>query len=149
MESKKRTIVVTRNGKKKTSISSSLEDTAKVAKEFAKTLRGGEVVALSGELGAGKTTFVQSLARALGVKESVTSPTFIIMSVYDLPKKVRGIETLCHIDAYRLTHGKELHAIGVEDYRRRKFVVTLIEWPERVAEILPESTLWVEITISH
>ncbi len=107
---------------------------------------GGDVVALSGELGAGKTTFTQAVARAFRVSDPVTSPTFIIMNVFGISPVARGIATLCHVDAYRLEKGEELLNVGIEDYMGNPSVVTLIEWPERVAEILPESTLWVEIT---
>lgn len=125
-------------------LAASLEETEKIARELAVSLHGGEVIALSGELGAGKTTFVQYMAHILGVREPVTSPTFVVMNVYDVPKK-KDITKLCHIDAYRLSRGFELENVGVGDYLSQSFAVTIIEWPEHVAEILPKSTLRVEI----
>ena len=144
-----RSISITRGDEKKVSHSYSLKDTEKIARELTRRLSGGDVIALSGELGAGKTTFVQGIAREFGIKDAVTSPTFVIMNAYEVSPDDRGITALCHIDAYRLEKGKELASIGVEEYMGNPSVVTLIEWPERVAEILPESTLWVEITISR
>lgn len=115
------------------------------AKKFVGWLQGGEVVALSGDLGAGKTTFTKGVATAMGVQGDVTSPTFVLMKVY--PVKQNNIKTLVHIDAYRLTSGADLIALGADDYVGKKNAVTFIEWPERVQDILPEDTIW--ITIEH
>lgn len=91
---------------KKIYISHSPEETFTLGKELAATFQGGEVLALSGDLGAGKTAFVQGLAAGLNVKGRVNSPTFTIMKLY--PAKKGNIKQLCHIDAYRLSSGKEL-----------------------------------------
>ncbi|HTK04525.1 MAG TPA: tRNA (adenosine(37)-N6)-threonylcarbamoyltransferase complex ATPase subunit type 1 TsaE [Candidatus Eisenbacteria bacterium] len=104
------------------------------AKEFARGLRGGEVIGLVGDLGAGKTTFVQLLAAALGVKEAVKSPTFILMQVLPTAKRT-GAHRLCHVDAYRLKDWDELAAIGFEDYAGEANTVTVVEWADRVPEI--------------
>ena len=115
----------------------------KLAAEFIKHLRGGEVVALQGDLGAGKTTFVKGIAQALGIKKDVTSPTFVLMKVY--PVKHEAIKSLVHIDAYRLSSGDELLSLGVTDFISKKDTITFIEWPERVHDILPISTIWIKI----
>lgn len=117
----------------------SVEETHAFARHFLKELHGGDVIALSGELGAGKTTFVQGLARALGIREQITSPTFVLMKVYQLPKVMNDITQLCHIDAYRLGSADELAAIGAGEYIGDAKTLTVIEWPERVAGLIPRN----------
>lgn len=103
------------------------------------------VIALSGELGAGKTTFAQALARALGViEEQVTSPTFIIQKTY--PLEGQAFSTLVHIDAYRLEHSRELLALGWEELIQDPGNLIIVEWPERVADLLPKSALTMRLT---
>ncbi|HTM67660.1 MAG TPA: tRNA (adenosine(37)-N6)-threonylcarbamoyltransferase complex ATPase subunit type 1 TsaE [Candidatus Binatia bacterium] len=104
------------------------------AHEFASSLRGGEVIGLVGDLGAGKTTFVQMLAAALGVESAVKSPTFILMQVLPTARRT-GAHRLCHVDAYRLKDWEELAAIGFEEYAGEARTVTLVEWADRVPEI--------------
>jgi len=108
-----------------------------VAARIAKTLRGGDVVALHGELGAGKTTFVRALARAFGIRVRVTSPTFILMRCYRVSRNPRGIRRLCHVDAYRIRRASELHSIGIGEYLNSPDTVTLVEWADRVKSIVP------------
>lgn len=98
-------------------------------------------MALSGPLGAGKTTFVQGLVAGLSSPEQVTSPTFVLMQVYD-----RGRLPVYHFDAYRLDHGRQLVEIGAEDYFWGDGV-TLMEWPEKVEEVLPDDRLRVSFAI--
>ncbi len=102
------------------------------------------VVALVGDLGSGKTTFVQGVARALGVLESVTSPTFVIQKVYSTP---RGRwKNMVHIDAYRFTSPTEAHILRLEETLRDASNLVFIEWPERVADVSYTETLvfkWV------
>lgn len=119
-----------------------LKETKKLAKKFAKTLVGGDIVLLNGDLGAGKTTFVKWVAKALGVKDEVTSPTFTIMKEYQSKRfKIR------HFDMYRLEGGDESTAFGFDEYILKKDynVLTFIEWSERVAEILKDNYIIVEI----
>ena len=106
--------------------------------ELAGSLQGGEVIGLVGDLGAGKTTLVQRLARELGVEGPVRSPTFILMQPLATSADVSretGIRTLCHLDAYRLEGLAELQAIGFEDYAGEPDTVTVVEWADRVPEI--------------
>ena len=125
------------------------QETEQIGKKIAQTLTGGAVVLLYGELGAGKTTLVKGIARALGVKEDITSPTFTLLNIYDIKtlkpqhqSKARcgaqhkNIKTLVHIDTYRLEREQELIDIGVEDYLGSKNTVCVIEWPEKLTTIL-------------
>ncbi len=106
------------------------------------------VVGLSGDLGAGKTTFVQVLAKELGVHETITSPTFVIQKTY--PLKQQKFARLVHIDAYRLTNTDELEALGFRALRDDPGNLIVVEWPERVSEILGEDEritfVWVDET---
>lgn len=94
------------------------------------------IVGLYGNLGAGKTTFTQSVARALGISEDITSPTFVIEKMYDTKHSV--FKKLIHIDAYRLENGRELSTLNFESLVSDTTNLILIEWPENVKEILPE-----------
>lgn len=119
---------------KKTVRVKNLDELAAFAAEFAATLRGGDIIGLVGDLGAGKTTFVQQLAQALGVRRGVRSPTFVLMQLYDTGRSVRqatGIRQICHIDAYRLKNEDELYAIGFNDFVDRPDTVILMEWADR------------------
>ena len=124
-----------------TYISKSESDTYKIAAEFAATLNGGEIVLLSGELGAGKTAFVKGLAAALGITDEVTSPTFTLMNVY------RGALTLYHFDVYRLHSGEEAYAAGLTEFFGEAGSVSCIEWWENVADAIVGDT--IKITINY
>lgn len=121
--------------------SKSLDDTGKttrdfVEKEFVKNKNNAIIVGLYGDLGSGKTTFTQAVAKCLGVKETVTSPTFVIEKIYKLDHK--NFDHLIHIDAYRLLSGDELLRLGWEEIAKNSRNIIFIEWPEKVAEILPK-----------
>ena len=114
------------------------------------------VVTLSGELGAGKTTFVQGVAKALGVAESVTSPTFVLEKIYPVRDASRsngagalsrGFERLIHIDAYRLKGAHELEALGWKELLANAGNLIVLEWPERVAEAMPEDAVRIRFDI--
>ncbi len=110
----------------------------KFAAAYAKTLRPGDIIGLVGDLGAGKTTFVQTLSKVLGVKVPVRSPTFILMQVLPTSKAVAKrthIANLCHIDAYRLNNEDELFAIGFGEYAERDDSVILVEWADRLPSV--------------
>ncbi|MDQ5893079.1 MAG: tRNA threonylcarbamoyladenosine biosynthesis protein TsaE [Patescibacteria group bacterium] len=126
----------------KTVVSYSLEDTQKFAKEWLASLSQRDeatIVGLYGNLGAGKTTFTQAVARELGIEEPTTSPTFVIEKLYQT--KHPFFKRLIHIDAYRLDAGRELTALDFETLVENPNNLILIEWPENVKEILPESHL--------
>jgi len=127
-------------------ISKSPEDTKKFATEFVAGLGGlksdsATVVGLFGNLGAGKTTFVQYVAEILGVEGPVTSPTFVILKNYPLNPKPYTL--LVHIDAYRLKNGEELKKLGFKELLNNPGNLILIEWPENVTEVLPKEMLQI------
>lgn len=96
---------------------------------------GATVLALHGELGAGKTTFVQSLGKALGVSEHITSPTFLVMRRYQTTHDY--FHTLVHIDAYRVEDIEEMRVLHIPELLRESGVLVAIEWAERVTELVP------------
>lgn len=120
-------------------ITHSEKETREVAEAFARRLKGGEVLALNGDLGAGKTAFVKGLAKGLGIRKAITSPTFVLMKVY--PVKSGTIRHFVHVDAYRLKGGASLRAIGLADYLGDPTAVVVIEWAERVRDILTKDAL--------
>lgn len=119
---------------------SSVEETWALAKRLAAELSPGDVVCLEGDLGAGKTTFVQGLAAALGVPGRVSSPTFCLVQEH------RGENALLvHMDLYRLRGEEDVLAIGWEDYLAEGAIVA-VEWPERAGSLVPEGAVRVAFT---
>lgn len=127
-------------------ITNNKQETFSLGFEIGKTCLGGEVFALSGDLGAGKTTFLQGLAKGLGVSVQVNSPTFNILKLYKT-KTGSKVKEFCHIDSYRLSSSRDLEALGIKEFLDSKNTVTAIEWAEKVKAILPKNT--VSITIKH
>lgn len=109
--------------------SNSYKKTEGLGEKIAQILTGGETLALIGNLGSGKTTFVKGLARSLGVKQTITSPTFVLMKIYKTKHKT--IKQLVHVDCYRLP-GIEFEAIGLNDYLNQPNTVVVIEWAEKL-----------------
>ena len=113
--------------------------------EFARGIRSG-VVALSGELGAGKTTFVQGVLAGMGAEGPFTSPTFVLMKQYDLSVPMRGVERVYHVDAYRVGE-EDLRVQGFAEWANDPAGVVLLEWPERVPGLVPEKAIRISITV--
>lgn len=119
------------------------------AQRFVRSCSPGKeatVLALTGELGAGKTTFVQGVARALGIAERVTSPTFVIMKIYDLEGQV--FERLIHMDAYRLKGTHHLKILGWEGLLKDPKNLICVEWPEKIPGAVPAQAVHIALSYS-
>ncbi|MDO8510503.1 MAG: tRNA (adenosine(37)-N6)-threonylcarbamoyltransferase complex ATPase subunit type 1 TsaE [bacterium] len=131
----------------------SAEETRRLARSFAKKLgavrqQRALVVGLYGNLGSGKTTFTQGLIAAFGVKEDVTSPTFVIEKIYKI--KGKGFSHIIHIDAYRLRSADELKVLGWKEIEAESGNLIVVEWPEHVAELLSRGHLILRFSfINH
>lgn len=115
------------------------EETYEFARSLAENAHAGETYALTGDLGAGKTVFAKGFAAGLGISEMVTSPTFTIMQIYG-----NGRLPLYHFDVYRIDDPDEMYAVGFDDYVGGDGVA-LIEWADRIRELLPEDTVRIRI----
>jgi tRNA threonylcarbamoyladenosine biosynthesis protein TsaE len=123
-----------------TFVSESVEQTEAIAADLARSFVGGEIVALHGELGAGKTQFVRGMLRGLGGEpRSVSSPTFVLLNVYGSGRLV-----LYHLDAYRIVGSEDFEAIGFGELLEQGGVVA-VEWPQRVSSLLPAGTRHVRL----
>lgn len=122
-------------------VTTSAEATRALAAEFARALPADTALALHGNLGVGKTTFVQGLAQGLGIQDSVTSPTFNIFTLH------RGPVNLVHLDAYRLNGAQEIEDLLLADFLITPWCLA-VEWPEKIADWLPSSTLHLDLGIT-
>ena len=120
--------------------SRSAEETEAAGRAFAAVLRPGDVVALTGTLGSGKTRFVAGVCSALGIAALVTSPTFTLINEYPAPFGI-----VAHIDMYRISGMKEAAELGIEEYFNSR-CVCLIEWVEMIRQVLPPSHFQVSFT---
>lgn len=129
-------------------ISKSVEETAQIAFNFASKLEpkesGAIIVGLYGELGSGKTTFMKFLAECLGIKETIQSPTFVIMKSFNLQSSI--FNKLIHIDAYRIENEAEMLNLGWQEIISDPKNLICIEWPERISGIMPPH---IVITFEH
>lgn len=132
-------------------ISKNIKETNEISKIFLEKILKDKnvknlatVVGLSGDLGAGKTSFTQSVAKYLGVKNKITSPTFVIIKKYSLKNKKHKF--LFHLDAYRLKDEKELLQLGWKEIISNKENLVFIEWPENVQKVIPKHTRFINIS---
>ncbi len=121
-------------------ITHSVEETLAWAEEFSKRLRSGDVVCLSGELGAGKSVVARGIGKGLGVKEDILSPTFNYVLEYE------GRVPMFHADLYRLEDADGFIALGLEEYFERDGIF-LIEWPDRIPDLLPANCYHIHLDI--
>ena len=121
-------------------IVNNVKETASLAKKFAKTLTGGTIILLNGDLGAGKTTFTQNVFKTLGVKEPVTSPTFTLLREY----YVKNFN-LFHFDMYRINDESEAVEFGILDYFNDPKAIVVIEWYQNIAGLLPKHYIQINI----
>lgn len=115
------------------------DETFKLGKQVAGLVSGGDTICLAGNLGAGKTVFVQGIASNLNIEDNVTSPTFNILNLY------QGNLTVYHFDLYRLECSSQLDDIGFYEYTADHDALAVIEWPDKFPEELPDEYLWIEI----
>jgi len=120
---------------------SSEQATEQIAFEIAQRMESGSLIALIGNLGTGKTVFARGFAKGLGIKDIVCSPTFNIVREYPCKKN----NWMYHMDLYRINGSEAALAFGIEDYIYNPDAITLIEWPERIFDILPADIILVEI----
>lgn len=129
-------------------------ETKQAAKKVLELLRDRRerplILALEGELGSGKTTFIQGLARALGIREKIQSPTFVLMKVYNLDSKesprLRSENTFLrfvHVDAYRIERLAEARHLGLEDIFKDRDAIVVIEWADRIKKFIPRDAVWL------
>ena len=150
-------------------VSKSVKETQKIAELFSREAANfisphALVVALEGELGSGKTTFAQGFSKALGIREKVLSPTFVLVKIYPIkkvkrftphllsagkfsrkaqPTKGAGFKHLVHVDCYRLNGAKDLLHLGLKSFLKDRDAIIVIEWADRVKKILPKDTIWI------
>lgn len=144
-------------------ITTGFHETQQLGFTFAKALKGGEVLALYGDLGSGKTTFMQGLAKGLGIEKKILSPTFIIMRSYVIPvqiedarmgtgiqklgldSRIRGndnnVKSLYHIDLYRINGEQDVEGLGLLELMNQPENIIAIEWPDKIENILPEKRI--------
>jgi len=124
-----------------------------LAKECLKTAphKRALVIALEGNLGGGKTTFVQGFAKGLGIKEKITSPTFVLLKIFKLPIRRshlrEGFKRLIHIDAYRLERAKELKMLSWKEFLSDSQSIIIIEWADKVRRLLPKD--YIQVKFKH
>ena len=146
----------------KTIITINFKDTQKTGEEFAYQIKGGEVLALYGDLGSGKTTFMQGLAKGLGIKKNIISPTFIIMRTYEIPSSFlgerselrdeeslrlsSGIKNLYHLDLYRIENEAQAEDLGLLELMGEPENIVAVEWPDKIENILPDTRINIYFT---
>jgi len=133
--------------KKKIVVTNNFKETQKLARDFAKTLKKGDLICLSGNLGSGKTTFVQGLAEGLGIKNRIISPTFIIVRAYRIKNDKSRIMNFYHVDLYRVENERDLEDLGIEEIINDKNNITVIEWAEKLKSQI--STKRINIQFSY
>lgn len=121
-----------------TIITNSFEETQKLGFDFAKKVGDVSVLALHGDLGSGKTTFIQGLAKGLGINKKIISPTFIIMRSYELPAIISNKSHFYHIDLYRIRNEDDIKELGLLELINDPGNLIAIEWPEKILKLLPE-----------
>lgn len=125
-------------------VSKSEKDTFDLAAKIAAETKPGDILALFGDLGSGKTTFAKGFAKALGVEKTITSPTFVILKKYSVNGE--KIKQLFHLDCYRLHGPEDAEAIGLNEYLKDNSAVFLIEWPEKIWPLVDKKSKKITFT---
>jgi tRNA threonylcarbamoyladenosine biosynthesis protein TsaE len=119
-------------------------ETRELGRDFAKTLKKGDVIRLYGDLGSGKTTFVQGLAKGLGINSRIISPTFVIVRNYRIKNNESNIMDFYHIDLYRMESGKDIEALGIGEIMNNENNIVAIEWAEKLKNYRDQKGIIVE-----
>jgi tRNA threonylcarbamoyladenosine biosynthesis protein TsaE len=122
-------------------VTKNYEETQKLGEELGCRLSPGSIIALTGELGSGKTTLVQGIGKGLGIRSLIKSPSFVIIHEYS------GSVPLYHFDLYRIAHPEEIISLGYEDYFYQKKGIVVIEWAEKMEDLMPAEYLKIELEI--
>lgn len=127
-------------------ITKTSEETKKLGQELAKKLSGGDLVALYGDLGSGKTTFVQGLARGLGIQKRIISPTFTIMRTYVVKSKMGALreqnpKVFYHIDLYRIESFIDIESLGIKEILNNPGSIVVVEWADKLGSLLPKKRI--------
>jgi tRNA threonylcarbamoyladenosine biosynthesis protein TsaE len=136
-------------------ISKSETQTKNLAKKLARDFESGRVIGLAGDLGSGKTQFVKGVAEYFKIKQHITSPTFVVVKIYNVPRNVETqhcrvftkrnrVKKIIHIDCYRLNSEQELLSLGVNEFFNNPNYLTIIEWADKIKNILPKDVFWVK-----
>ena len=124
-------------------LSKSPEETEEIAREISEKVKSGGIIALFGELGSGKTTFTKGLSKALGIKERVISPTFVLVREHRIKNYESRIRKFYHIDLYRVKKESELTGLGIKEILLDKENIIAIEWAEKAKGVLPKGRIEV------
>jgi len=124
-------------------VTTNFKETQQLGLDFAKKLKGGEVLALYGDLGSGKTTFIQGLAQGLGITRNIISPTFIIMRTYEIRLKIKDkrLKNLYHLDLYRIEKEEQAIDLGLQELMGDPENIVAIEWPDKIENLLPDKRI--------
>jgi tRNA threonylcarbamoyladenosine biosynthesis protein TsaE len=127
-------------------VTNNFTETQSLGEKFAKTLKGGKLIALYGNLGGGKTTFVQGMALGLGIKNRVISPTFIIIRSYKIKRKTQNAGLFYHVDLYRTETVDDIKGLGIDEFMLKSNNIVVIEWAEKMKDFLPKQRIDVYFT---
>lgn len=122
-------------------VTNNFSETQNLGKKFAQTLKGGKLIALYGNLGGGKTTFVQGMALGLGIKRRIISPTFIIIRRYKINLENQKSKLLYHVDLYRTQTPADIKGLGIEELITDTNNIVVIEWAEKMKDFLPKQRI--------
>jgi tRNA threonylcarbamoyladenosine biosynthesis protein TsaE len=127
----------------KNQLNTTLDQIPVLAQEIAKNLKGGEIFALIGQLGSGKTTFVKTLVKALKLNKNVPSPTFVIMNMFGAKVKNKPL-IFYHLDLYRTKNFREVKSLGIQEFWGKAHTITFIEWADKIKSHLPKKTITIK-----
>lgn len=127
-----------------TVLTTSLKSLDQTAASVYKTLKGGEILALIGTLGSGKTTFTQKLGKKLKIKHPITSPTFVLMNIFSAKLCSKKTVSLYHLDLYRTKNFREIKALGLTEVWGKPETLTIIEWAEKIKPHLPKNAIIIK-----